>query len=114
MNVVYREKAQPEEAQVLEQATEWLKEALENTSAPVEAEWDQVEDDHGRSAHRLKLRDFAGQVEARFAPQDLQRTNHLRVRVYKLLGQLLDIRNHELLRRLRGANREEENGPNAN
>jgi hypothetical protein len=111
MNVIYHEKPRQDDAPVLEQVTGWLEEVLRISPEPVEAEWDRAEDEHGQSVYTLTLRNFAGEVKERFAAADLAHTTDLRARVYGLLGELLRVRDHELLRRFHEANREDRNGP---
>ena len=65
------------------------------------AEWDQVEDERGRSLYSLKLSDFSGEVKATFAPDELRKGTHMRYQLARLWSELLRIRSHKLMEALR-------------
>jgi hypothetical protein len=102
MNVVYddRSKQVKEYFTLLQQATERLKDVLGPSSGLVKAKWDRIEDERGRSLYSLTLSDFTGEAEARFAPDELQNSTHMRVRLYKLWGDLLQDRNRKQMKEL--------------
>ena len=110
MNVVYHEKAKQwrEGYALMEEATERLQEVLGSSLDPVEAEWDGAEDKQGRMVYTLKLRDFAGEVQACFTPEELMRPNDRHFRAYRLLGKLLQVRDHQLGQQQREAAGQEE------
>ena len=49
----------------------------------------------GRTLYRLTIRDFTGEVSTDFAPDELQNPLHMRVRLYRLWGDLLQVRNNQ-------------------
>jgi hypothetical protein len=109
MNVAYSDRAKQvrEYFELLQQVTERLKEVLGPSQDVVRAQWDQVEDDRGRSLYSLKISDFTGEVEATFTPEELQRGTHIRVKLYKLWGDLLQARNHKQREALQGGANDE-------
>lgn len=103
MNVAYsdRTKQTEEHSELLQQATEELKEILGSAQDSVRAHWDRVEDEQGRLLYSLKLSDFSGEVEATFAPEELRRGWHRDLRLARLCGKLLQIRSRKLMEALR-------------
>ena len=84
----------PDGLTLLEQASTLLAEVLgPQSSQKVKAEWDRVHDHKGRTLYRLTLRDFTGSVSTDFTSADLQNPMHLKYRLYRLWGDLLQIRN---------------------
>jgi hypothetical protein len=110
MNVIYHEKAKEwrEGYPLMEEATERLEEIVARAVDPVEVEWDSEEDKQGRRVYTLKLRDFAGEVKDSFTREELMRVNERHGRVYRLIGELLRIRDHRLGDQLREGNGEED------
>jgi hypothetical protein len=90
----------PEGAHALEQATGWLEEAIGSPSDRVTAVWDRTTDDKGRTLFDLRISDWTGAANARFEPNELQSPTHMRVRLYRLWGDLLQARDHQELRKL--------------
>lgn len=81
---------------LLEQASNLLAAILgPQSSQLVKAEWNCVQDHQGRTVYRLTIRDFTGEVYTDFAPDELQNPLHLRVRLYRLWGDLLQVRNNQ-------------------
>lgn len=111
MNVAYSDRAKQAEGcfELLQQATGRLKEILGSAQDSVRAQWDQIEDERGRLLYSLKISDATEEAEATFAPDELQRRTHMRVRLYKLWGELLQMRNHKLMEALREPFNMEEN-----
>ena len=109
MNIEYSEGAkQWGESALVEQASERLKEVLGPSQEVVKANWARIEDERHRPLYRLTLTDFAGSAEINFEPEELRQPTHMRVRLYHLLGKLLQVRSAtqlEELHRLR--NRED-------
>jgi hypothetical protein len=81
---------------LIDQATQRLEDILGQSSGQVTATWERVEDSRGRTLHRLKLKDFTGEVSADFAPDELRNAAHMHVRLYRLWGDLLRIRNNQV------------------
>ncbi len=98
MDVQYSPEAkQCPEAMLLEQASTLLVDILgPQSSQIVKAEWNRVKDNHGRTLYRLTIRDFTGEASTDFAPDELQNPLHMRFRMYRLWGDLLQVR-HDLL-----------------
>jgi hypothetical protein len=95
-------KYSPEAAQwtdglkLVEQASTLLAEILgPQSSEVVNAEWKRVQDHKGRPLYRLIIGDFTGNVSTDFTPADLQNPMHLKYRLYRLWGDLLQIRNDQ-------------------
>jgi hypothetical protein len=79
---------------LLERASTLLAEILgPQSSEMVKAEWNRVQDHQGRTLYRLTIRDHTGEVSTDFTPADLQNPMHLKYRLYRLWGDLLQIRN---------------------
>jgi len=80
---------------LVEQASTLLAEILgPQSSQTVKAEWNRVQDHQGRTLYRLTIRDYTGEVSTDFTPDELQNPLHLRFRLYRLWGDLLQIRNN--------------------
>ncbi len=81
---------------LLEQASTLLADILgPQSSQLVTAEWNRVQDHQGRTLYRLTIRDFTGAVSTDFAPDDLQNRLHMKVRLSRLWGDLLQVRNNQ-------------------
>ena len=82
---------------LLAQATTTLRNVpqLKETKT-VEAGWDAVQDDEGRTLYRLTLKDFTGAVFTDFSPDELKIPMHLHFRIHRLWGELLQIRSEQL------------------
>jgi hypothetical protein len=81
---------------LFEQASTLLAEILgPQSSQLVKAEWNCVQDHQGRTLYRLTIRDNTGEVSTDFTPDELQNPQHLRFRLYRLWGDLLQIRNNQ-------------------
>lgn len=86
---------QSPEAPLLEQASTLLAEILgPQSSSLVRAEWTRVQDHRGRTLYRLTVRDHTSEVSTDFAPDELDNPLHMRFRLYRLWGDLLQIRNN--------------------
>ena len=98
MDVQYSPEArQSSEAMLLEQASTLLADILgPQSSQLVKAEWTCVQDHQGRTLYRLSIRDFTGEVSTDFAPDELQNPLHMRFRMYRLWGDVLQVRNNLL------------------
>jgi hypothetical protein len=95
--------AQPgDEHALLAMATRLLEEAA--GSAPnLKIEWDRSNDENGRPVYTLRLSDRSGSASGGFSPEDLRDTTHLRYRLIRLWGDLLQARSHKQLQELLGA-----------
>jgi hypothetical protein len=101
MKVAYSEKARRSNDFLrLEQATTLLEDVLGTPAGYVEAEWDQTEDTKGRTLYHLRLRDpiSAEVAMGSFTPQDLAAPAHMRVRLLRLWGEMLQAHSHKLLK----------------
>ena len=105
MNIAYSDKAGQwrEGNALLQQATTRLEEVLGQHADEVKAEWDRGEDAKGRIVYTLRLSDWTGSVSASFTPEELQSPSHVRIRLYHLWGELLQVRSHKQLQELAGA-----------
>jgi hypothetical protein len=77
-----------------------LSEVLGPSAGLVAAEWDRTEDTRGRPLITLRLADHTGAVTGAFAPDELRSYPALRNRLYRLWGDLLQVRNHQQLQEL--------------
>jgi hypothetical protein len=102
MKVIYSPKIRQEEGNLalLEQATSRLKEILGPTADLAEIEWDRTEDDRGRPFYTLTLRDLRDQAQADFSLEELKSAPYMRVRLYRLWGDLLQLRSDEQHRKV--------------
>jgi hypothetical protein len=98
----YSEKAKQsgEGLTLLQPATKYLEEILGHAEDPVTAEWDRAEDAGGRVWFTLKLSDFMGSAEAKFARDELTLPNHMRMRLRDLWGDLLQARSNAQVKKL--------------
>jgi hypothetical protein len=89
-----------------------LAEELGKSGGQLAAEWGVVRDSAGRLLLQLTLSDLAAnaQVIGRFAPEELGNENHLRVRLRRMWGDLLEIRSHRQLKELLGTSEGQEDG----
>ena len=92
-NVVYRENVTEggEGRRLLEQATALLKEGVGDSWDQIHVEWDRGQDETGRGVYTLTLRDFAGEAETRFAPEELTHPNQMRFRLLQIWSKLLQV-----------------------
>ncbi len=109
MQVTYSEKAREsrEGYALLQRATERLEEIVRRSLDPVTAEWDRTQDD-GEPLYTLRLADWSGSATVDFRPKDLGDSGRLDNRLYRVWDELLEIRSHKLLERLRGSGESEE------
>jgi hypothetical protein len=81
---------------LVEQASSLLADILgPQSSQLVKAAWNRVQDRQGRTLYRLTIRDFTGEVSTDFSPDELQNPLHMRFRLYRLWGDLLEVRNNQ-------------------
>jgi hypothetical protein len=101
-NVIFTEKTKQSAGgyALLQQASRTLEEILGQSGSLVTAEWDRGEDDRGRTLYILRISDWTGSATAVFAPADLEHAGHLRSRLYRLWGDLLQVRSHYQLQEL--------------
>jgi hypothetical protein len=80
---------------LVEQASTLLAEILgPQSSQLVKAEWNCVQDHQGRTLYRLTIRDNTGEVSTDFTPDELQNPLSMRYILYRLWGDLLQIRHN--------------------
>lgn len=80
----------------LQQASNLLAEILgPQSSQLVTGDWRRLQDAKGRIVYRLTIRDFAGEAFTEFAPDELENPLHMKVRMYRLWGDLLQVRNNQ-------------------
>ena len=102
VNVTYSENAKQtsEGLSLLEQATARLDEVLGQSASLVRKEWDRREDEKGRPLFTLQISDWTGSAAASFSPHELKSPDHLRVRLYRLWGELLQGRVDKALQKV--------------
>lgn len=95
MDVQYPpESRESPEMALLQQASMLLTDILgPQSSQGMKAVWTRVQDHRGRMLHRLTIRDFTGEASTDFAPDELQNPLHMRFRMARLWGDLLQVRN---------------------
>jgi hypothetical protein len=81
-------------------ACQALRDIVGADGAEVIADWSMAKDLQGRSFVRLDLSDFTGRVEAKFAPDEMENSRQVRYRLYRIWGDLLQIRSHKQLKQL--------------
>src|SRR5438105_3413816 len=80
---------------LVEQASALLKDILgAHASQPIKAAWSCVRDQQGRVLYRLVLRDSVGEASTDFALDELRIPLHVRFRMSRLWGDLLQVRNN--------------------
>lgn len=90
----------------LEQATSLLTDIMgpQSSQRVKKATWTRVQDLKGRTLYRLTVRDdFGGEASTDFATDELQNALHMRYRMARLWGDLLQVRNdrqHQQVQRL--------------
>jgi len=101
MKATYSTKAQRGgDLALLEQATSCLKDVLGTSADRIEVEWDQTQDDRGRSVYTLTLSDSKRRVEAQFSREELNFASYMRARLYRLWGDLLQLISDEAHRKV--------------
>lgn len=106
MDVQYSTELQQsaKELALVEQASAVLSDVLgPHSSQHVKAEWNRMQDQQGRMLYNLTIQDSVGKVSTDFAPDELVNPLHIRYRMYRLWGDLLQVRNnrqHEEVERL--------------
>ena|SRR5581483_7502385 len=88
----------------VERATQVLEETIGPTARHVDADWSLTQDSSGRRLIKLLLSDFTGaRTESRFEPAEFHRPGHLPAKLYKIWGDLLQVRSHKQLEVLSGS-----------
>jgi len=90
-----------DDGNLVQQSTELLKEVLGPSEGAVKAQWHQVMDEHGQPFYLLKISDVSEEAEAKFAPDELSRPKHMRIRLYDLWDKLLQNRGKKLMQQVR-------------
>jgi hypothetical protein len=86
----------------VERAAQILLELLGPSRSSVSIDWDLAEDARDRQVLCLRLSDPNGTAAATFEPEELDDEDHLRARLNRLWGDLLEIRSHNQVQRLMG------------
>jgi hypothetical protein len=84
----------------VEKASEVLFELLGRSRGTVLLDWDIAEGDRSRETVVLKLSDSTGMVTATLDPWEFEDMDHLRSRLNRLWGDLLQIRSHRQVRQI--------------
>jgi hypothetical protein len=102
MNVTHtdRIKKTDEAYDRLQEATDLLEEAIGPSAGSANGEWDQIKNDKGHPLYTLRISDWTDTATASFTPDELQAKTHMRVRLCRLWGNLLQTRNHRELQQL--------------
>jgi hypothetical protein len=96
MEVKYPASIRQEDQNLLQHASSLLEEVLgPQSSSIVRTEWRSVHDHRGRTLYRLTIGDFTGEASTDFGVDELKNPPHLRVRLYRLWGDLLQTRNEQ-------------------
>jgi hypothetical protein len=105
VKVVYTDKAKQwsEGYDLVHQATKHLEEILGQSTDLVTVEWDRSEDSKGRLVYVLRLSDYTGWVTGIFTPEELQSYTRTTTQLYRLWGDLLQVRSHRQLEELLGS-----------
>jgi hypothetical protein len=90
----------PQLAADVSSATDIVEDELGKSAEHVEAEWRLTSDHSDRKLLILRLSDWTGAVEGEFAPDELRNPEHMRRRVVRLWGDLLQVRAHEQIESL--------------
>jgi hypothetical protein len=75
---------------------------LGSSRGGVSIDWDLGEDGQGRRVIIIKLSDLAGTVTGSFSPDELAKPQHMKTRLLRLWGDLLQIRNAKQLESITG------------
>jgi hypothetical protein len=86
-----------------QQRSAQLEELLGQSAPLVSAEWDRSEDAEGQPVVTLRLWDFTGSVTTVFDPKELESSAQMNQRLYRLWGDLLQVRSQEQLKELQEA-----------
>lgn len=87
----------PEGQALVKKAFRVLAKVIGPTAGEISVEWDQGVDARQRPSITLRLSDATGSVEAAFEPKELENPTQLRIRLSRLLGDLLQIRSRTLM-----------------
>jgi hypothetical protein len=98
----------PELLAAVKQATQVLEGQTTESAAEADAEWTLQHDGNGHRVLELKLSDYAGSVQDRFAPDELKQRDWLPGRMSRLWDDLLRVRIQLHLNRLRKLSAEQE------
>lgn len=93
---------EPKLRERVEAATKLLDDVLGSSRGLVSVDWNLGEDGQGRPVLTLKLSDFTGTVTGSFAPGELENPQHMKTRLFRLWGDLLQIRNSKQLESITG------------
>lgn len=105
MEVTYTDRVkQWPEYELIEQATNQLDGMLGPVSSSLlTGIWDWTKDEKNRDLLTLKLKDDAGEVLGKFAPDELRSPTQMSFRLSRLWGDLLQAQSERLLKQLSGS-----------
>ncbi len=84
----------PELLSKIEAANKLLEDLLGPSADQVEADWSLSDRAKGHFLVNLTVSDWTGSVGYRFAPEELRNSAHMRMRLHRLWGDLLQVRSH--------------------
>lgn len=84
----------PDLSRAVDEASKLLERVIGPSAHFVTAAWDLTEDDRGHPLIGLEVSDWTGSVGYRFAVAELSNEPHLRRRLHRLWGDLLQVRSH--------------------
>jgi hypothetical protein len=80
---------------VFQRARAEVEEIIRNSIEPAQAEWEQVQDDQGKTWFELRLYFQGDSVSARFTPKEMASPRQIRSEARSLWGDLLRIRSEK-------------------
>jgi hypothetical protein len=88
-------------AEGVQRANNILEQLLERSFEPKAANWVLTHDQHHQPVLRLTLLDATTSVAQSFTPEELEDPEELWFQLNELLGDLLEVKSHKLLEKLR-------------
>jgi len=82
---------------LINEAHDLLGDVVGSSGPDVEDAWSVEKDSKGRPLILLKLSDFKGRAEAKFAPDELENPRQMSYRLIRLWGDVLQDRSHKQL-----------------
>ena len=73
---------------------------LGSSGSSVTVNWDRTEDSKGRTLYSVRISESDKEVQTLFTPDELDRTTHVRGRMYHLWGDFLEARSRHLFEEL--------------
>ena len=88
------ERHRPELLPAAHAASELLKAVLGPSTSSIRAEWDVDESDPDQMLAFLEISDGKGSVGYRFFPEEFSKTDHMKIKLHRLWGDMLMIQSH--------------------